>query len=103
MKGQSLTYLDVQISRTTSDFLRYTDAAKSTGSFVTKTPFANPAAAIDGLYLGPYGNGASLMQLVTSTARSIVLEGGVANGGAGVRQSVIVNRGAFQFGTGVGY
>lgn len=84
-------------------FLRYTDSANSTGSFLTTTQFANPSAAVDGLYLAPYGNGASLVQPVTSIASSPVLEGGILNGAPGVQQTVIANRGAFYFGTGVGY
>ena len=85
------------------NFVRYTDVADSQGSFLTKTIFPDPAAAVNGLYLGPYGNNASLMQPVTATGRSIILEGGIANGTPGVQQSLIVNRGAFQFGTGLGY
>lgn len=44
-----------------------------------------------------------ILQSVTSTGRSILLEGGVANGSARVRQSLIVNRDSFQFGVGIGY
>jgi len=95
--------ITARLVRSGEDFSRYTDVPQSTGSFLTKTQFANPAAAVDGLYLGPYGNGATLVQSVSSTGRSIVLEGGVANGGAGIRQTLVVNRGAFQFGTGVRY
>ncbi|HLO65321.1 MAG TPA: filamentous hemagglutinin N-terminal domain-containing protein [Azonexus sp.] len=95
--------ITARLVRSGEDFVRYTDVATSKGSFLTKTIFDNPPAAIDGLYLAPYGNGASLMQPVTSTGRSIVLEGAVANGKVGVRQSVIVNRDAFYFGTGKGY
>ena len=83
--------------------MHHTDVADSQGSFLTKTIFPDPAAAVNGLYLGPYGNNASLMQPVTATGRSIILEGGIANGTPGVQQSLIVNRGAFQFGTGLGY
>ncbi|MEI7038076.1 hypothetical protein [Fulvimonas yonginensis] len=95
--------ITARLVRPGEDFLRYTDVADSKGSFLTKTQFANPADAVEGLYLGPYGNGATLMQPVTSTGRSIVLEGGVANGAPGVQQTVIVNRGAFQIGSGTGY
>ena len=95
--------ITARLVRPGEDFHRYTDTANSTGSFLTKTQFTNPAAAVDGLYLGPYGNTASLAQPVTSVGRSIVLEGGIANGGAGIQQSLVINRNAFQFGTGVRY
>ncbi len=84
-------------------FFRYTDVANSKGSFLTKSPFATPAEASDGLYLGPYGNTASLRQTVTVAQSTQVIEGGVANGRPGIRQSLIVNRNDFQFGPGVGY
>lgn len=84
-------------------FLRYTDVANSKGSFLTNTMFSNPASAVDGLYLAPYGNGASLLQPVSASGRSIILEGGIANGGRGVTQSLIIDRGAFTFGTGAGF
>jgi hypothetical protein len=84
-------------------FLRYTDVASSRGSFLTTTQFASPAEAVEGLYLGPYGNNASLVQPVTASGRNIVLEGGIQNGGVGVRQTLIIDRGAFQFGEGRGY
>jgi RHS repeat-associated protein len=82
-------------------FLRYTDVATSKGSFLTKSVFGSPAEAVEGLYLKPYGNSASLLQDVSASGRSIILEGGVANGSA--QQSLIVNRNAFQFGTGTGF
>ena len=95
--------ITARLVRLGEDFLRYTDIADSKGSFLTKTIFPSPAAAVDGLYLGPYGNNASLMQPVTSSSRNIMFEGGVANGGAGVQQSPIINRGAFHIGRSVGY
>lgn len=95
--------ITARMARSGEDFLRYTDVADSKGSFLTKTAFANPASAVDGLYLGPYGDSASLMQPVTSVSRSIVLEGAVAKGGAGIMQTLIVNRNAFHIGTGVRY
>jgi hypothetical protein len=95
--------ITARLVRPGEDFFRYTDAPESTGSFLTKTQFANPPAAVDGLYLGPYGNNATFVQSVGSTGRSIVLEGNIANGGVGIRQSVVVNRDTFQFGTGVRY
>lgn len=82
---------------------RYIDAAVSRGSFVTSSQFATPSEAVNGLYLGPYGNNASLVQPVTASGRSIVIEGGIKNGGIGVRQSLIIDRKAFQFGEGRGY
>ena len=58
---------------------------------------------MQGLYLGPYGNSATFIQDVTAGSRTIVLEGGVRNGGVGVRQTLIINRDAFQFGKAAGY
>jgi hypothetical protein len=95
--------ISARLVRSGEDFFRYTDVPQSTGSFLTKTQFANPTSAVEGLYLGPYGNSATFVQSVGSTGRSIVLEGGVANGGAGVKQTLVVNRGVFQYGTGVRY
>jgi hypothetical protein len=94
--------ITVRLVRPGENFLRYTDVADSKGSFLTTTQFANPSEEVDGLYLGPYGNGATLVQPVTSVGRSIVLEGGVANGGAGIQQTLIVNRNAFEIGLGKG-
>jgi|GEM_PF-3856938 len=84
-------------------FLRYTDVANSRGSFLTNTRFSNPGAAVDGLYLRPYGNSASLLQPVSASGRSIILEGGILNGGRGVSQSLILDRNAFIFGTGFSF
>jgi hypothetical protein len=94
--------IKARIVRPGETFLRYTDSPTSGGSFLTQTQFANPAAAVDGLYLGPFGNGATYVQTVTATEKTLVLEGAIANGGNGVGQ-VVVNPKAFQFGTGVRY
>lgn len=59
--------------------------------------------AVTGLNLGPYGNTASRFQVVTSINRSIVLEAGVRNGGAGVRQTLVSQKSAFSFGPGSTY
>lgn len=82
-------------------FLRYTDGVGSKGHFLTKSEFKTPAEAVKNLYLEPFGNRASLMQRVTASRRSIILEGEVANGSA--KQSVIVNQKAFQFEKGMNY
>lgn len=95
--------ITARIVRPGEDFLRYTGNPNSTGSFLTKTRFGSPGSAVDGLYLGPYGNPATYVQTVTSSGRSIVLEGAIKNGGAGVGQTVIHNRGEFTFGPGVGF
>jgi hypothetical protein len=84
-------------------FLRYTDTANSRGSFLTTTRFTSPADAVQGLYLSPYGNNASLLQSVSAIDRSIVLEGGVANGANGVQQTLVIDRSAFQYGAGGSY
>jgi hypothetical protein len=94
--------MTARIVRPGEEFLRYTDVPTSTGSFLTKTEFATPAQAVDGLYLGPYGNSASYLQQVTARNSTIVLEGAIANGGQGIKQ-LVVNRNAFEFNTGVRY
>jgi hypothetical protein len=43
------------------------------------------------------------MQPVTASGRNIVIEGGIKNGGAGVRQTLIIDRDVFKFGEGKGY
>lgn len=95
--------ITTRLADTGEGFFRYTDVADSEGNFLTQTQFSNPPEAVDGLYLAPYGNGASLMQPVTALTQSPVLEGGILNGAPGVQQTLIVNRSAFHFGTGVGY
>ncbi len=52
--------LTARIVEKGEDFLRYTDRATSTGNFLTKKQFDAPSSAVDGLYLRPYGNNASL-------------------------------------------
>jgi hypothetical protein len=84
-------------------FFRYSDVANSKGSFLTKSTFSTPEEAADGLYLGPYGNAATLRQTVTATQLTQVVEGGVANGGPGVQQTLIINRNDFQFDPGAPY
>ena len=72
--------ITARIASPGESFLRYTDVANSKGSFLTKAVFESPKDAVKGLYLKPYGNRASLVQVVVSSKRSIVLEGGIANG-----------------------
>jgi hypothetical protein len=83
-------------------FIRYGDK-DGPGSFLTKNKFATPEEAVEGLYLKPYGNTASRAQVVTATEECVVLEGAVANGAPGVQQTLITNRGAFEFGAGQAY
>lgn len=95
--------ITARLVRPNEDFLRYFDAPKEQGSFLTKTAFDSPSSAITGLNLAPFGNNASLVQPVTSTGRTILLEAGIKNGGNGVRQFLIYDRSVFKFGTGVSY
>ena len=81
-------------------FGRYTGNPTSKGSFLTKSTFSTPSEAVDALNLGPFGNPATFRQPVTSSGRSIVLEGGIRGGQPGVRQTLIINRGRFEIGTG---
>ncbi len=84
-------------------FLRYSNTATDKGSFLTTTRFSSPSAAVEGLYLAPYGNTAQYVQKVTTTQRTMVLQGGVANGGAGVNQTLMINREAFKIFKGTTY
>jgi hypothetical protein len=84
-------------------WFRYTDRAASQGDFLAKTRFANSEAAVANLHLEKYNNFASLRQDVTSIKRSLVLEGGIKNGGTDITQTLITNRKAFTFGLGQPY
>lgn len=95
--------ITARIVRPGEDFLRYFDAPKDQGSFLTKTVFDSPESAARGLNLEPFGNRAAFVQPVTSTGRTILLEAGIKDGGAGVRQYLIYDRSVFQFGNGVTY
>ncbi|HEY0199051.1 MAG TPA: putative Ig domain-containing protein [Rhodanobacter sp.] len=95
--------ITARLVRPNEDFLRYFDAPKDQGSFLTKTVFDSPSSAVDGLNLGPYGNKADLVQTVTSKGRTIILEAGVKNGGADVRQFLIHDRSVFEFSPGRNY
>ena len=82
-------------------WLRYTGTAGSKGSFLTKVKFGNAAEAVDALNLRPWGNPANLRQTVTATGRSIILEGRIKGSiPPDVKQTVIVERGKFEFSTG---
>jgi hypothetical protein len=95
--------MSVRLVSKGEQWLRYTDEAEKAGRYLTKTRFANSSSAVEGLFLKPYGNNATLVQDVVSIRRSIVLEGGVANGGSGISQTFITNRQAFSFGLGYPY
>ena len=96
--------ITARLVRSGEDWLRYTDVADSKGSFLTKTQFYTPDEAVRGLYLLPeFNNRATLVQGVSSSGRSIVLEGAVKNGGPGIRQTLIIDRDKFYIGTGSGY
>jgi hypothetical protein len=84
-------------------FLRYTDVADSKGSFLTNQLFSSPSDAVDALALGDYGNNATLVQNVTANYGTMVLQGGIRGGAAGVQQTLIIDRGAFSFSTGAPY
>jgi hypothetical protein len=84
-------------------FIRYSSQAGGQGSFVTQKVYSSPGAAVDALYLKPFGNTATYMQRVTAQRNSIVFEGGIYNGASGARQSFLVDQGAFTFGSGVRY
>ena len=95
--------ITARIAESGEGLLRYTDLGSSRGSFLTTTQFGTSAEAVEGLHLEPWGNGASFVQEVTTSGRSIVLEGAIRNGGSGIRQTLIVDRSVFEFGIGKGY
>ncbi len=80
-----------------------TSRTSGEGSFVTQKVYSSPSIAVEALYLKPYGNTATYMQIVTAQKATIVLEGGVYQGAASARQSFLVDLGAFKFGEGVKY
>ncbi|MGY1490797.1 hypothetical protein ACW4YW_15430, partial [Methylobacillus pratensis] len=96
--------INARLIRSGEDWSRYTDVANSKGNFLTKAQFSTPDEAVKGLYLLPeFNNNATLVQRVSSTSRSIVLEGAVKNGGNGIKQTLIIDLDKFYFGTGKGY
>jgi len=94
--------ITARLVRPGEEFGRFSGQPGGAGSFLTKSIFETPDQAVDALFLKPFGNPATFRQSVVSTQRSIVLEGLIKNGAPpGTTQSVIINRGAFEFGTGV--
>jgi len=84
-------------------FLRYTSDPSDKGSFLTRTRFDNPAQARDALALHGFPNRATHVQEVTVVHPSLVLEGGIADGGDGIVQTVLTDSDAFEFSKGVPY
>jgi hypothetical protein len=93
--------ITARLVRPGEDFLRYTDRSGSTGNFLTKTQFPDSSTAVESLYLKPFNNNATYVQVVTSNGRTIVLEGRVANGAA--QQTLAPNKTLFNYGTGKTY
>ena len=83
-------------------FLRYYQDRQA-GRFLTRMRFSSPAAAVEGLDLGNFGNDASLVQVVTVTKPTIIFEGGITGGGEAATQFFATDISAFQFGLGVPY
>jgi hypothetical protein len=80
-------------------FLRYSDQTGNTaGYFLTKTAYDSPGQAVSALNLGPYNNGATLVQQVTATQNTYVLEGGVEGGASDAYQAIAVDQSAFTYG-----
>jgi hypothetical protein len=80
--------------------LTYTDVPESQGRFLTQSEFSNPADAVSGLDLRPeFGNDAPLRQSVTASDSSIVFEGAIKNSAPGVRETFVIDRSAFQYGS----
>ncbi|NNN21349.1 MAG: hypothetical protein HKL80_05020 [Acidimicrobiales bacterium] len=61
-----------------------------------------PKEAVKSLEL-PSGNNAAYRQVVTAIAPTTVLEGGIAGGGEGITQTLVLDQNAFYFGTGAPY
>lgn len=111
-EARAVAYIDsfegpitARISRPGESYLRYFDGESGEGNFVTRNEFFSPVDARGGLNLDPdlTANLATSQQAVTSTQRSIVFEGGVRDGGFGVRQTLITDRMKFLFGPGYRY
>jgi hypothetical protein len=81
-------------------FLRYSGPSQNAaGSFLTKGVYSTGSEAVQALDLAPkFGNDGSLVQSVTATQDTYVLEGGVANGAPGAYQAIAVDRNAFTYG-----
>ena len=82
-------------------FLRYTGQSGTTGNFLSGTAFSSPAEAAEALNLAPWGNPATVQQIVIANSPSLVFERGIAGGTPGVTQTLILDRSAFSFGLGV--
>ncbi len=93
--------ITARIAEPGEQFLRFTGNPQSQGSFLTKTSFSSPQEAVGSLNIQDYGNPATYVQEVTASGRSIVFEGNIKGGQA--KQSIIINRSKFQFGTGTDY
>jgi YD repeat-containing protein len=80
-------------------FLRYSDeAGNAVGSFLTKTAYPTPSQAVGALNLEDFNNGATLVQQVTATQDTYVLEGGVAGSDSNAYQAIAVDQSAFTYG-----
>lgn len=95
--------ITARLVRPGEDFVRHFDEPFSTGNFLGKTRFASPGEAVDALALRGFPHRATSVQPLTSTGRTIVLEGNIKGGGTGVGQTVIYDQNAFFFGPGVRY
>jgi hypothetical protein len=71
---------------------------KTVGSFLTKTAYSSPANAVSALHLEDYNNLGTLVQRVTDTQDTYVLEGGVAGSPVGAYQAFTIDQGAFNYG-----
>lgn len=101
-KGFSSSFEGPITARTTyvdEVFLRYTTRSGTKGNFLCGTSFETPSEAVQSLNLAPYGNSASVRQIVFANSPSLVFEGRVAGGAAA--QTLVVDKGAFTFGLGV--
>lgn len=96
--------ITARISRPGEINLRYFNGPEGNGNFLTKSEFFSPVDAYRGLNLElSRSNFALSRQEVTTMERSIVFEGGIKDGGSGVRQILIPDKSNFQFGTGFRY
>jgi len=82
-------------------FLRYTDYPARRGSFATNVLFGSADEAVGGLFLKPYENRATFVQMLVATEPTFVLEGPIRGGWPGIVQTLIVDRGGFSYGEGI--
>jgi hypothetical protein len=95
--------LSVRVAQPGENFKRYANDSNGRGGFLSREIFSSPTEAVEALYLKPYDNKAIYRQPVSVAKPTIVIEGGIKNGRPGNRQTLVIDREAFDYGVGVKY